>query len=256
MKTYQGDKEKKKDVDMDVTASMQTDEDIMLAGGFDTFSPPPQNNMGTTMPLADVEHSYMNNKYMDQKYVTLSSSENPVLSLKEQFFHAFHPFQYSCYNSMSMGDAKAFARWFSRLYIEITYFGFLFMLAVNPNLIRNNLSNPYAITIRQLRSPVMILLISLVFLGMVAIAPIYYRITAWFLRLIGKVVSLISGKHILDTHMYLVSIYALVPYHVLCVIPVFFCPVPLLYEILRAFFPLIGLAIAIINMCIGVFTIE
>ena len=255
MKTYYGDEDKKTNVDADVTVPIQTDEDFMLPGGFDSFSAPPQNNIGT-VPLGDVEYAYMNKKYMDQKYMTLSSSENSSLSLKEQFFHAFHPFQYNCYNSMSMGDAKVFAKWFSRIYVEICYFGFLFMLALNTDLIRNNLSNPYAITIRQLRSPVMILLISLIFLGILAIATIYYRITAWFLRWIGKVVSLISGKHILDTHMYLVSIYALVPYHALRTIPVFFCPIPLLYTILASLFPLIGIIIAIVNMCVGVFAIE
>lgn len=245
MNTYQGDEENKKD--MGTVSSIQTDEDIMLAGGFESFSTPQSNS--DQFSLGNADYSYMN-----QKYNTNSYAYKPVLTRMQQITHAFNPFGYDCYNNMTIDQGKGFANWFSRIYVGVAYLGILFLTIANPYILLLTSSNPY-MPVEYFQNAQVIVFETIICLILAAIAPIWYRINAWLLRLIGRLACLISRKNISDKNIYLVSIYALVPYMILRLVP-FFCPLIVPYIILQTVLPIIGLIMAIVYMCIGVATVE
>lgn len=245
MNTYHASNENATNSDNhNIVSSVQAEDDFMMPGGFDDFEASSYGNV-ENLPLGSVDYSYIN-----QKYKTNPCAYKVLLTRKQQVIHAFNPFQYHCYNNMTIEQAKEFINWFSKLYIGVAYLGTMFLILVNPDVIMLALSNPF-MSAEYLQNIEFIIAITIGYLIAAALAPIWYRISAFLLRLIGSLVCLIFGKNISDKNMYLVSVYALVPFMILRLIPGF-CPFIVLNIILRTSLPLIGLVAAIINMCIGV----
>ncbi|MCH5280283.1 MAG: hypothetical protein J1E61_02350 [Lachnospiraceae bacterium] len=180
---------------------------------------------------------------------------NAAPSFGKQFLSALLPFYYGTYRDMTKKQGKAFVRGISFLYVAITYVVHITIILINPTAVAAILDGSNS-TVRTLQHPVFIILYGAGMLVTAFLYPFIYRFCAWLLRLPGKLVCKIFHKDIQADHLYLVSLYAMVPVFFLQFIPFFFIGFPLLYDILLILCDLFSIIISVLYMCVGIFYIE
>lgn len=245
------------------------EEDLFLSGGFDSFggAPEPMNTgmgqMGVGMgqantgmgQLGSVDYSgiYGNNEPTGKKDPWANQRIN--LNLWGQLFNSFLPFKYDRYKGLSIGAAKDFVKFFIRTYMTIGYLLVFIIFLQYPGMMEYFLSGNLGI------------LLVIIILGVSYVASIFFgtylfRLQAFIYRLIfGNLLTAIEKKEITSTNMYLVSIYACVPWMVIRLLAgivllaiAFFMPilprVPSLwlFSVLELVMPIIIMAIAIPKM--------
>lgn len=196
----------KKNVDSENMNSLN-EEDLFLAGGFDSFSEPNDNlNVGTPY-MSGVE------QYGVSQEAVNKWKPARVLSFNEQFQISFNPMKYDLYKSLTIADVKAFIKQFSHILVIVLMVELILYM---------NFSQAAKMTgVTGLN--LFMIIFYLIWWGICwLIMPLSYRIYAWFYRLIAKLICMISGKNPGDDYLYCISVYPLVPAMMCGVIAILF----------------------------------
>lgn len=244
-----------------------TGDDLFLSGGFDSFGGAPET---TGMGQLGVSPGQVNagmGQLGSVDYSGIYGNDEPVrtkdpwanqrinLNLWGQLFHSFLPFKYDRYKGLSIGAAKDFVNFFVRMYMTICYLLVFIVFLQYPGVME------------YFKSGNMGMLLVVIIFGVSYAASIFFgtylfRLRALIYRLIfGNLLMAIEGKKITSTNMYLVSIYACVPWMVIRLLAgigllaiLFFTPflqkVPSLwlFSVMELVMPVIIMAIAIPKM--------
>lgn len=232
-------------------------EDLFLSGGFDSFggTPEPANTgmgqMNAGMgQLGSVDYG-SGNAYgtVDNDTMGTNRWSEPkiILNLWGQLFNSFVPFRYDRYKGMSVNAAKDFVKFFVKLYLLAGYLMLAVLVITTPE------------AMEYFKSGNINILLTIISLGIsyaisAFLGPFFFRLQAFIYRvLFGKLICIIEGKKITSTNMYLVTIYACVPWMVISVFAVF-VPLYILLSyiwpivILELLLPVIIMALAIPRM--------
>lgn len=191
----------KKNVDSEHMNSLN-EEDLFLAGGFDSFSEPNENlNVGTPY-MSGVEQYGLSQDAVNRW--------NParVLSFGEQFATSFNPAGYGIYSQLKKADVKAFIKTFCRYYFIFIVIGTLLIMLAE--------STMNGIPVATLFSVPTLIGYAIVFGICYFILPLSFRIMAWIYRWIARLICLIANKELSSDHLYSVSVYPLIPYQIIC----------------------------------------
>lgn len=191
----------KKNVDSEHMNSLN-EEDLFLAGGFDSFSEPNENlNVGTPY-MSGVEQYGLSQDAVNRW--------NParVLSFSEQFATSFNPAGYGIYSQLKKADVKAFIKTFCRYYFIFIVIGTLLIMMAE--------STMNGIPVAALFSVPALIGYAIVFAICYFILPLSFRIMAWIYRWIARLICLIMNKELSSDHLYSVSVYPLIPYQIIC----------------------------------------
>lgn len=261
MNTYVGGTQNKDQGD-NKSKGTDTGEDLFLTGGFDAFGGTPepmstglgQMNAGMGQ-LGSVGYGdvYGNGGHAGKADPWANQRIN--LNLWGQLFNSFLPFKYDRYKGLSIGAAKDFVKFFIKIYLIIGYLLALFAFFQFPD------------TKEYFKSGNITILLLVIILGVSYAAnaffcPYLFRLQAFIYRLIfGNLLMAIEGKKITSTNMYLVSVYACVPWMVIRLlfgiglfVMIFFMSVvpqipPLwLLPVLELIVPIVVMALAIPKM--------
>lgn len=210
------------------------------------------NSTESDLPLGSVDRAYMDRKY--QGLDTYTEKPKAKTSFMKQFFASIIPFTYKAYNGMNEKDGIAFVRWISFFYMLATYLTIVYFALMNPVLILEQTNNP-DISVEFIQDAIVFIILGVFFLIAALIYPFIYRFFSMLLRWPARLMLFFFSKRIRYDHMYLVSIYAMVP-AILINIGAGFCIGMPEYEMIRLYCRLFSVILPIVYSCIGVFVIE
>lgn len=230
-------------------------ENLFLSGGFDSFggAPEPANTGMEQLGSIDYSGGYGN---VDQTLKTNPWANQRVnLNLWGQLFNSFLPFKYDRYIGLSEGAAKDFVKFFIKMYLVIGYLLTFFVLFQLPGVAEFFKSGHITILLT-------VIILGAIFAVSAFLGPYLFRLQAFIYRLIfGNLLMAVERKEITSTNMYLVSIYACVPWMMIRLlfgavvyIMIFFMPVfpqlpPIwVLSLLELIMPAIIMAVAIPRM--------
>lgn len=196
----------KQNVDSEHMNSLN-EEDLFLAGGFDSFSEPNDNlNVGTPY-MSNVEQYGVSQEAMNKW------KPARVLSFSEQVQISFNPMKYDLYKSLTIADVKAFIKQYSRILVTVIMIELILYMNFSQTAKMNGVSG----------MNLFMIIYYLIMWGICwLIMPLSYRIYAWFYRLIAKLICMICSKNIGDDYLYCISVYPLVPTMMCGVIAILF----------------------------------
>ena len=191
----------KQNVDSEHMNSLN-EEDLFLAGGFDSFSEA-NDNLSVGKPYMSGVEQYG----VSQEAVNRWTPAR-VLSFSEQMRTSFNPVSYGKYSSLKISDVKAFILTFCRYYFVFVVIGTLLIMMAE--------STMNGIPVAALFSVPTLIGYAIVFGICYFILPLSFRIMAWIYRWIARLICLIANKELSSDHLYSVSVYPLIPYQIIC----------------------------------------
>ncbi len=198
----------KKNVDSENTNSLN-EEDLFLAGGFDSFSEPNDNlNVGTPY-MSGVEQFGLTQEAVDRWKVTR------VPSFGEQFKASFNPANYHVYRNLSIPDVKGFIKTFCKYYFLCMTGILLIMILAITGLVSSLVEGATGTSVGSLLTGTTLFIFVVIFGIGYLLFPLFFRFTAWIYRWIARLMCLIINKDLSKEHLYSVSVYPLVPLQVI-----------------------------------------
>ncbi len=231
----------KKNVDSENMNSLN-EEDLFLAGGFDSFSPNQTANNSMHQPVGQME--------LDPSWNVERWKNKYELKFFEQLKLSFFPLKYDRYREMSVDGIKLFIR--KDVAFELLVSFIIILIAFNVHPFFRALMPEYGIN-----DPMVILTIAVV-LGISAaitilIFPFFIRIGAWIFRWIIRLFCLLGKKNLSDTSLYALSIYSTIPFRLIKMFCIFL-PIDVILNaqtsiaVLDVVVPLIIISLAIPRM--------
>ncbi len=194
------------------------EEEIFLSGGFDSFSRDNTSFGSTDNPLGTASSDYENTYYGNANTGSNFWEQKHYLGFWEQLFNSFRPTKYDRYKGISITAAKHFVRNLSLLYMGP---GFLVIMGI----FFGNAEIRASLADKNLLSPLFVISLAVFWIIATLIYPFTFRISAFFMRIIGRLLAMIGRKNISSENMYLVSIYSLVPWMFLKILLLVLFPV-------------------------------
>lgn len=190
---------------------------------------PDNNPYRDNLPLGSVDYVYM-----QDKEISLNKPRF-IPNNKQQVLYSFFPAKYGNYTSMSIPQAQRFAKDFGS-YIVLTYLiGLIAMCFINQkvNLFVTVYLLPIVMSYMSVKLVFEMLSGLLINIAIYMLLwPINHRFSSLILRQIAKLYLKISNRDVSPKNLYIISIYAIVPFKLLYVISLFMPTMSLFFIVL------------------------